>query len=89
MPHFLDRFGDYLLAKALESEQKRAALHARNINLPFGRMAYFTSRPDVSTYLEAVILLHGASADKTTWLRFARDLQCQAPLIIPDLPGHG
>jgi pimeloyl-ACP methyl ester carboxylesterase len=23
------------------------------------------------------------------WLRFARDLRYQAPLIIPDLPGHG
>ena len=89
MPHFLDRFGDYLLAKAMESEQKRASLHTRNLDLPIGRMAFYTNRPGVSTCPEAVILLHGASADKTTWLRFARDLRCQAPLIIPDLPGHG
>ena len=89
MPNFLDRFGDYLLAKAMESEQKRALLHTRNLDLPIGRMAFYTNRPDISGCTEAVILLHGAGADKTTWLRFARDLRCEAPIIIPDLPGHG
>ncbi len=89
MPHFLDRFGDYLLAKAIESEQKRASLNTRYLDLPFGRMAFATNRTHASTFPEAVILLHGAGADKTTWLRFARYLRCQAALIIPDLPGHG
>ena len=89
MPHFLDRFGDFLLAKAMESEQKRASLHSRSVDLSIGPVAFCTNRPQLSSYPEAVILLHGASADKTTWLRFARDLQCQAALIIPDLPGHG
>lgn len=89
MSNFLDRFGDYLLAKAMDSEQKRASLHTRHLDLSIGRIAFYSSRPDLRTTPEAVILLHGAGADKTTWLRFARDLQCDAPLIVPDLPGHG
>ena len=89
MLHFLDRFGDFLLAKAMESEQQRASLYTRHRDLSIGPMAFYTNRPDASTYPEAVILLHGASADKTTWLRCARNLQCQPALIVPDLPGHG
>jgi len=65
MPNILDRFGDFLLAKAMESEQKRASLHTRHLDLPVGRIAFYTSRPDLATTDEAVILLHGAGADET------------------------
>ena len=34
-------------------------------------------------------MLHGAAADKSSWVRFARYLRSPWPLLIPDLPGHG
>lgn len=37
----------------------------------------------------AIVLIHGFSADKDTWLRFARHLNQDYQVIIPDLAGHG
>lgn len=34
-------------------------------------------------------MLHGATADKTSWTSFAKYLGSKFPLVIPDLPGHG
>lgn len=36
-----------------------------------------------------VVLLHGFSANKDTWLKFAGDFPAHYRLIIPDLAGHG
>ncbi len=37
----------------------------------------------------AIVMLHGYSADKMVWLRFARHLTDDYTIIIPDLAGHG
>lgn len=36
-----------------------------------------------------IVMLHGFSADKMVWLRFARHLTAQYQILIPDLAGHG
>lgn len=36
-----------------------------------------------------LVMLHGFSADKVMWLRFARHLTEQYHILIPDLAGHG
>lgn len=36
-----------------------------------------------------LVLVHGFSADKDNWLRFARHFSDNYHVIIPDLPGHG
>ncbi len=38
---------------------------------------------------EEIVLLHGYSADKSVWNRFARHLKDEFALVIPDLAGHG
>lgn len=38
---------------------------------------------------ETVVLLHGYSADRQVWVRFARHLLDRYQVIIPDLAGHG
>ncbi len=38
---------------------------------------------------EAILMLHGFSADKDVWARFARHFTGKHTVIIPDLPGHG
>jgi abhydrolase domain-containing protein 6 len=37
----------------------------------------------------AILMIHGFSADKDVWARFARHFSSQYQVIIPDLPGHG
>lgn len=37
----------------------------------------------------AIVMIHGFSADKDVWARFARHFSRQYQVIIPDLPGHG
>lgn len=37
----------------------------------------------------AILMVHGFSADKDVWVRFARHFASTNQVIIPDLPGHG
>ncbi len=38
---------------------------------------------------EPILMLHGYSADKDVWLRFARHFASTHQVIIPDMAGHG
>ncbi len=38
---------------------------------------------------ETIVMLHGFSADKDVWLRFARFFSKKYNVIIPDMAGHG
>ncbi len=38
---------------------------------------------------EPILMLHGFTADKEVWARFARHFAHDHRVIIPDLPGHG
>ncbi|MCV2358769.1 alpha/beta fold hydrolase [Paucibacter sp. TC2R-5] len=87
----------WLFRQAMASERRRAGLTMQRRQLSFGPMAYL----DRGAAAEAVagagapkphdvlLLLHGACADHSTWLRFARALGPQRRLLLPDLPGHG
>ncbi|NRR33693.1 alpha/beta hydrolase [Oxalobacteraceae bacterium] len=89
MPSVLHRFGDYLLQRALESESKKARLAPASVQLSCGHIEYLHSTDKTLPAPEAILVLHGAAANKTTWVRFARHFHNRHPLIIPDLPGHG
>lgn len=89
MSTLLNRFGDYLLEKALASECKQARLVSALAQLSFGNIEYLRSNNGAEHSSEAIVLLHGATGDKTSWARFAKHLNRKFPLVIPDLPGHG
>lgn len=89
MSTLLNRFGDYLLEKALASECKQAGLVSASVQLSFGHIEYLQSKNEAEYSSEAIVMLHGAAADKTSWTRFAKHLGSKFPLVIPDLPGHG
>lgn len=84
----LHRFGDYLLEKALASECKQAGLISASAQLSFGNVEYLRSNGAEHSPV-AIVMLHGAAADNTSWTRFAKHLGGKFPLVIPDLPGHG
>lgn len=89
MHTFLKGAGDYFLEKVLAAECKKAGLVTASVQLSFGHMEYLKSKNASDHSPEAIIMLHGAAADKTSWIRFARHLRGKFPLVIPDLPGHG
>ncbi|MEW9797385.1 alpha/beta fold hydrolase [Alteromonas sp. CYL-A6] len=52
------------------------------------QLHWYDSAPDDADK-PVLLLLHGFSADKTLWLRFARHFTQHYRVLIPDLPGHG
>lgn len=89
MNAFFGRIGDYLLERTLASECRRARLVRTSVQLSFGHIEYLCSQDKPGASTEAVVMLHGAASDKTSWIRFAKHLGVAIPLVIPDLPGHG
>lgn len=81
--------GDYLLEKSFASECKQAGLVSTSIQLSFGKVEYLRSVKTSDASPEVIVLLHGAAANKSAWVRFAKYLRSKCPLLIPDLPGHG
>lgn len=51
------------------------------------RLMTYQGGPDDAA--EAVIMIHGYSADKDVWVRFARHFTSRYRVVIVDLPGHG
>jgi abhydrolase domain-containing protein 6 len=84
----LTKMQDWLVRKGIGAENKKSALLESTVALPFGAISYLRSERAKSSRI-AVVMLHGAAADNTSWVRFARYLKVDLPLIIPDLPGHG
>lgn len=83
----LARFQDWLLRQGLRAENKKAGLTEHAVALSCGQLSYLagagTGRADT------VLMLHGAAADSSSWVRLAGALKGAWPLLIPDLPGHG
>jgi abhydrolase domain-containing protein 6 len=88
MKSVLTGVADYLLRRGLAAEQNKARLSVASVKLSFGHLEYL-QRAGGAAAPQAVLMLHGATADRSAWLRMARHLDPQLTLVIPDLPGHG
>jgi abhydrolase domain-containing protein 6 len=77
---------DFLLKHAILAEERKAGLACASVKLSFGRLDYLQRAGGGG---HAVLMLHGAGADRSAWLRLARQLDPHLTLVIPDLPGHG
>ncbi|WP_430459624.1 alpha/beta fold hydrolase [Thalassolituus sp. LLYu03] len=76
---------DTLFEKAIELGRDAAHLTLHSADVGDVEMRYL-ERPGTGPTL---LLLHGFSANKDTWLKFAAELPENYHLIIPDLAGHG
>ena len=72
---------------AIQFEKDRANLITVNTRIEENAY-YFLTRPSQAEK-ETVILLHGFSADKENWLRFAQHLPEHFQIFALDLLGHG
>jgi len=76
---------DSLLQTAVEMARDAADLKPGQSQLDDVSMSYL-ERPGSGPVL---LLLHGFSANKDTWVKFAYELPDHYRLIVPDLAGHG
>lgn len=76
-----------LHAWAVEFESQRANLSKHYLDVAGQRVAYLEGPQQAGQ--STVIMLHGFSAGKENWLRYAAHLTEYYHVLIPDLAGHG
>ena len=78
--------GRVAYAVDMRVESRLSGLHTEHADVDGLRMAYYEGGPvDAPT----VVLLHGFSADRDLWIRFAGHLTDRWHVVVPDLAGHG
>ncbi|WP_247670788.1 alpha/beta hydrolase [Alteromonas sp. MMG017] len=71
------------------TEAKLAKLQCDSRSIDGLEVFYHSNTKHFSTDKPVLVLLHGFSADKYVWNRFAKRFSSQYHLVIPDLKGHG
>jgi len=79
--------GHWLYNLNMAVEAKLYRLH--KIVVPITEMTVSTWQGGPYEASSSVLMLHGFSADKNIWLRFARHFVGNYRVIIPDIAGHG
>jgi pimeloyl-ACP methyl ester carboxylesterase len=79
--------GYWLYDVNMAAEAKLFGLH--KIVVPIAEMTVSTWQGGPYEASSSVLMLHGFSADKNIWLRFARHFVGHYRVIIPDIAGHG
>ena len=78
--------GSRLLAAVTRAEARSYGLHESQVDVGDATLAVLGGGPADGP---AVVLLHGYSADRVVWMRFARHLMRDHRVLVPDLAGHG
>lgn len=78
--------GEVLYANVMSLEAKIAGLDKHEADLDELTMSYYFAENKGKPTL---LMLHGYSADKNVWNRFAKHFSKDYQLVIPDLAGHG
>lgn len=78
--------GRAVLGASMALESRLAGLRTRVVDVDgLAMTCYDNGRADAPV----VVLLHGYSADRGVWVRFARHLSRDYRVLVPDLAGHG
>lgn len=78
--------GARVLAAATRAEAKRYGLRERRVDVGDTTLAVLEGGPADAP---AVVLLHGYTADRAVWQRFAKHLLRDHRVVVPELAGHG
>ena len=78
--------GARVLATATRAEARAYGLSERRVGVGDTTLAVLQGGPADAP---AVVLLHGYTADRVVWMRFARHLLKDHRVVIPELAGHG
>ena len=75
-----------IYAGATAAEARAYGLRERRVDVGDGSLALLEGGPADAP---VVVLLHGYSADRVVWVRFARHLLRDHRVVVPELAGHG
>ena len=78
--------GARVLAGATRAEAKAYGLRERRVDVGDTTLAVLEGGPADAP---AVVLLHGYTADRVVWMRFAKHLVRDHRVVVPELAGHG
>jgi len=81
------KIGHITFENATDLEASLFGFEQKEVNIGELSLSYYES--ERSEDKPTVLLLHGYSADKDVWPRFARHLVDDYHIIIPDFAGHG
>ncbi len=77
-------FPDAFVSLAMNMERRASGLTEKSAQVGRFTVSYLEGGKG-----EDVVLLHGYSADKSNWVRFAKYLTPRYHVVVPDLPGFG
>ncbi|WP_371193089.1 alpha/beta fold hydrolase [Glaciecola sp. SC05] len=80
--------GKFLYTQFMNLERKRAKLHNEIVVVDDVPITLYRSN-EFKQDKPTLLLLHGFSADKSIWHRFAMQAKDDYNLVIPDMLGHG
>ncbi len=83
------RLSSYLFNSAIQAAKRQSQLEDFALDLSFGQIAFLHRPATAANTNEAIFLLHGATADSSTWLQFCQHFTSDLALYLPDLAGHG
>lgn len=81
-----ERFGQFLYTANWKAEARLRGLATGVVTVEGIPISYFDGGDPEA---EAIVLLHGFTADKRIFVRFSGRLMSTYRVLIPDLPGHG
>lgn len=88
-------FGHWVYANISDAEASIYGFEQRSVSIGDMQLALYIGGPDKATNsangkpAETIVMLHGFSADKDVWPRFAKHFIDDYQVVIPDLAGHG
>lgn len=81
------RVGEWIYHDGGQLEARLYGLHSETVDI--GEMSLAIYRGGAGEGRETLVMLHGYSADRQVWPRFAKHLIDRYDIVIPDLAGHG
>lgn len=81
--------GQWVYDNAMSMEARIYGLSEQAIPIGDMSLSVYRNTHNLGADKPSILMLHGYSAEKTVWLRFARHFESDFNLIIPDMAGHG
>lgn len=80
--------GKFLYRNTLYNESRLYGFKLHHHQIDGFKLHWLSNKKNMKSK-GSILLIHGLSADKSHWVRFARYLAKDYHVIIPDLPAHG
>jgi len=81
--------GQWVYDTSMATEAKLYGFSEQTIPVGDLSLSVYRNSTNLGSDKPSILMLHGFSADKSVWLRFARHFTDDFNIIIPDMAGHG